>query len=112
MNSRKRVASIAALFLSASFGAQAAETVYTFDSVTEFAHRQSYFDITGVLTNTTAPTTVSVPNGGPFERCRDLFNLVLAHPGIYRLSVVTEPYTDGSGITFTNFIRCSVSQIP
>ena len=109
----KRVLPVAALLLSASVGAQA-DTIYTFDSVTGIGHRQSNLDLTGVLINNTAPTTVTVPAqlaGGHFERCVTFFNLMLTNPGTYRLTVVTESHVDPSlGITVTNFVRCGLER--
>src|SRR5262245_38266098 len=112
----KRVLPGGALLLSASFGTQA-ETAYTFDSVTGIVHRQgATTQITGVLVNDTAPTSVTInyqnSTTSVFDRCLNFYTLMLSSPGIYRLAVATEPYTDLAGNTYTLLIRCGLERIP
>lgn len=81
-------------FAFAPLATQAAETVYTFDSVTGIEHAStSTLIVRGILVNDTAPTSVSLPWGSgaaPFDRCEKLFNVVLAEPAAFTLTVTTD----------------------
>jgi len=108
---------LASVLACASFAAHAAETVYTFDSVTRVEQRGSLL-ITGVLVNETTPTTVTVPlsSGLLTESCLDLVNTVLARPEGYTLSVVTEYVPPTGGMIpvpgYTKLNGCSVDVKP
>lgn len=88
---------LAAALACAPFATQAAETVYTFDSVTGIEHRQNEVRIKGILLNHTTPTTVVLPWWTlpyHYEHCPNVFNVVLSQPAAFTLTVVTELVTE------------------
>lgn len=110
---------LVAALVFASFATQAAETVYTFDSVTAIKHRIYQVSITGVLVNDSTPTTVTLPwNDGlnPQARCERLFNVVLSQPATYRLTVVTDVVTQpdpiGNPTQVVVFVGCEATAQP
>ena len=89
----RRTALLLSLF---AVGAQAAPTTYEFDVVTSIDMHVSLPSVTGVLKNSTAPTTISFQYGGGdysfgISRCVPLFLTAMEKPGRYLLTVTTEP---------------------
>src|SRR5215472_9443078 len=88
----KRALACGALFLSSSFVAHATETTTTFAFLTGIQDNGSSVSLTGVLVNTTTPTTLALPADVP-DRCASLFFAMLSNPGTYNLTVVTDTET-------------------
>lgn len=109
----KRALACGALLLSSSLVAHATDT-NTFAFLTGIKDNGSSVSLTGVLVNTTTPTTVALPIGVP-DRCANLFYAMLSNPGIYTLTVVTDTETTGGGPippeTFTVFTSCSLDRV-
>jgi len=109
----KRALACAGILLSSPFAAQATET-NTFALVTGIQDNGSSVSLTGVLVNTTTPTTVDLPVGVP-DRCASLFFAMLSNPGTYNLTVVTDTETTGGGpippMTFTVFTNCRLDRV-
>lgn len=111
---------LAAALVAAPALTQAAETVYSFDSVTGIEHRQQEVLVTGVVVGDSAPTTITLPWSTtelhPYNRCDQLFNVVLNQSGAYRLIVVTDIKTifEGPGIPrdVLYFKRCAAELKP
>ena len=85
---------LAAVLACAPQASPADEASYTFDSVTAIEHGSSSgLVITGVLVNDTVPTTLAIPlygSGSYFDRCADLYNVVLSLPSVYNLTVTVD----------------------
>jgi len=114
----KRALACGALLLSSSFGAHAGQTTNTFAFLTGIQDDGSSISLTGVLVNTTTPTTLALPSGVP-DRCANLFLAMLGNPGTYNLSVVTDtesmsphPPIDGPPVTVTVFTNCRLDRVP
>jgi hypothetical protein len=109
----KRALACGALLLSSSLVAHATET-NTFAFLTGIQDNGSSVSLTGVLINTTAPTTVALPIGVP-DRCARLFFAMLSNPGVYNLTVVTDTEIDngpfGPPTTFTVFTNCRLDRV-
>ena len=109
---------LAAALALAPLATQAAETVYSFESVTGIEHRIQEVLITGVLINNSTPTTVTLPwpanASPPHPRCEQLFDVVLSQPGAYRLTVVTDTkivYEGGGTPTEVLFLKRCASEL-
>ena len=105
---------LAAVLACAAFATQAAETAYTFDTLTGIEHRSNEVRLTGVLVNDTVPSTVSLPSfggGGLYDRCARAFENMLSLPGTYILTVVTDALPPPSP-TPVIFVRCSLNFKP
>jgi len=111
---------LAAMLACAPLATQAAETVYTFDSVSGIEHLGDSVVITGIRVNDTVPSSVSLPwaAGQRFDRCEKLFNVVLAAPAEFTLTVATELVTTWVGppperqVTILVFNRCRADRKP
>jgi hypothetical protein len=107
----KRALACGALLLSSSFSAHAAETTNIFAVVTGIHDDGTNLSLTGVLVNTTTPTTV--PLGIVPDRCAKLSFAMLSNPETYKLTVVTETETNTvTGATVTIFINCRLDLSP
>lgn len=86
MMTSKRGAIFAVLLLS-SFGAhaQSTSTTYVFTGVTGLEYGDSSA-ITGVLSGTSTPTTISVP--GTTSECESFFLAMINRAGTYTLTIV------------------------
>jgi hypothetical protein len=102
---------LATLLAVASFSTQAAETDYTFDSVSKVKHRSSSIAITGVLVGDSAASTVTIPGSAFFERCDKVLNLMMSSPGAYILTVTTEIFVSNPP-PYTAFVGCSLELKP
>ena len=113
---------LAAVLACTTFAAQAAETIYTFDTVTGIQHRQNDVVIRGTLVSDATPTSVTLPWSQitypytQYTRCADVFNVVLSNPAAFTLTVTTELVTEQSplgGTTTTLYFRsCSADRKP
>jgi hypothetical protein len=113
----KRALACGAILLSSSFGAYAGQTASTFAFLTGIQDDGSSVSLTGVLVNTTTPTTLALPVGVP-DRCANLFLAMLSHPGTYNLTVVTDtesvpppPFIGGPPVTVTTFTNCRLDRV-
>jgi hypothetical protein len=114
----KRALACGVLFLSSSLVAHADTNTNTFAFLTGIQDDGSKISLTGVLVNTTTPTTLALPGDIP-DRCANLFLTMLSHPGTYTLTVVTDtefvpppPVPPGqTGSTITSFTNCSLNRV-
>lgn len=110
---------LATLFATATFAAHAAETSYTFDSVTRIQQRASTTSITGILASDGTLATVSFPLGGTnlWERCEQWYGIMVSQPGSHTLTITTDViYVDSPGggapVPVTTFVGCSLEPKP
>lgn len=101
----KRALVCGALLLSSSFAvAQSVPMLTTFTFLTGIQDDGNSISLTGVLANTTTPTTVAL--GVIPDRCANLFFAMLSHPGTYTLTIekdtVTDPVFGGTSVVFGN----------
>lgn len=95
MKSLSRLA-IAALLAAVASTATAAVTDYAFDSVTRFDIKTNEISISGVLRNTTTPTTVTfIENTNPdfayrVSRCIPVLLTMTEKPGRYYLNITID----------------------
>jgi len=112
---------LAAALALAPLATQAAETSYTFNSVSMIRQRPSSTTITGILIDDNLPMTVSFPAGGTpnfTDRCERLFGSMLDQPGTYLLTVtvdVTTPVptpTNPNPVPVTTLVGCQLDVRP
>jgi hypothetical protein len=87
----------AAFLATVACAATAAPTDYTFDTVSRFDLKRTQVSITGVLRNTTTPTTVTFMDNAIqdfsyfISRCLPLFLTMTEKPGRYYLNLAVDP---------------------
>jgi hypothetical protein len=121
----KRMVPVATLLLAGSFAAHAdTTTTYAFTSVTKVAYGQNSppsISITGVLADTAAPATFTIPSSSSaalVNQCVGFFFPMISAPGTYTLTLITTtsnlPYPDGSPgtVTVTVLTNCSLDRNP
>jgi hypothetical protein len=108
----KRLAAFAVLLLSSPFAAQADTTTYAFTSVTGIQYGPG-ISITGVLSGTTAPTTVTIVATSSVN-CTDFIMAMISTPATYSLTIVkdVEVADPMLGGTITTISSCGLSRNP
>jgi hypothetical protein len=101
----RRLVTVAGVALAiASSAANAADVTYNFDSVSSVDLHKSTPSITGILRNSTTPTTVTWADNvnGDFRyavnRCVPVFLVMLEKPGRYYLNLTVNPSDSSLGI--------------
>lgn len=89
---------LSAVLACAPLATHAAETFYSFSSVSSIEHTSGELEIIGTLLNNTAaivtlPWEIGYASGSVYERCEKVFNVVLSQPEAYALTVATEVQT-------------------
>ena len=108
MKTTSRLASAALLVMTAS-AAIAAPTDYAFDTVTKFDIQRIQISVTGVLRNTTTPTTVTfvnntnIDNQHVMNRCEPAILTMMEKPGRYYLNLRIDPAE-----SFIQLISCGL----